>query len=77
MSGNHKTQATNTRNEILSQPQCWKECFTALQNCKPLEGVAEQVDPDAVCLFIGCGSSYYVAQAAAASPSGQPVPLRL
>jgi glucosamine--fructose-6-phosphate aminotransferase (isomerizing) len=67
MSGNHKTQATNTQNEILSQPHCWEECFKELENCKPLESVAEQVNPDAVCLFIGCGSSYYVAQAAAAS----------
>src|SRR5579864_8523294 len=67
MSGIDQIQTTNTLNEILSQPRCWEECFQALQNYRPAERVAEQLNPNAVCLFIGCGSSYYVAQAAAAS----------
>jgi glutamine---fructose-6-phosphate transaminase (isomerizing) len=67
MSGIDQIQTTNTLNEILSQPQCWRDCLKALQNCPPLESIAERISPDAVCLFLGCGSTYYVAQAAAAS----------
>ena len=59
--------ATHTRIEILSQPQCWKECFGLLDSEGTLEKIGAAVRKDAEGLFIGCGSSYYVAQAAAAS----------
>lgn len=62
-----EVSGANTRAEILSQPQCWKECFEALGKGQQIEKLATKVRPDGDCLFIGCGSSYYIAQAAAAS----------
>jgi glucosamine--fructose-6-phosphate aminotransferase (isomerizing) len=57
----------NTQAEILSQPRCWRECFRVLDESGQLEKVKDLFSNDAECLFIGCGSSYYVSQAAAAS----------
>jgi glucosamine--fructose-6-phosphate aminotransferase (isomerizing) len=57
----------NTRAEITSQPQCWKACFQAIHEGEEIEKLAAKIPADADCLFIGCGSSYYVSQAAAAS----------
>jgi glucosamine--fructose-6-phosphate aminotransferase (isomerizing) len=57
----------NTLGEILSQPRCWKECFKALDESDQLEKVKELFSNDPECLFVGCGSSYYVSQTAAAS----------
>jgi len=56
-----------TQNEILSQPRCWEACFKALDESNQLERAGKQLDKDAEYLFIGCGSSYYISQAAAAS----------
>jgi len=67
MSSTHTTREAVTRDEILSQPRCWEECFKALDEGNQLERAAKQFDKDAEYLFIGCGSSYYISQAAAAS----------
>jgi len=56
-----------TQNEILSQPGCWEECFKALDESGQLEQAAKLDAKDAEYVFIGCGSSYYISQAAAAS----------
>lgn len=53
--------------EIVSQPQCWASCLTKLRENRMLERVRDLfVDADEY-LFIGCGSSYYVALCAAAT----------
>ena len=57
----------DTLTEILSQPRCWRDCLSALETDGQLERIQEQIAPEAEWLFIGCGSSYYIAQAAAAS----------
>lgn len=62
-----KASGANTRAEIFSEPQCWKACFQALEESQQIKNLATKVRPDAECLFIGCGSSYYISQAAAAS----------
>ena len=62
-----ESSGANTRAEIFSQPQCWKACFQALEENQQVERLAAKVPADAECLFIGCGSSYYISQAAAAS----------
>src|SRR5208282_419782 len=62
-----KVRGANTHVEILSQPQCWEACFRALEESQQIEKLATKVRPDADCVFIGCGSSYYISQAAAAS----------
>ena len=62
-----EVSGANTHAEILSQPQCWKACFQAMEKSQQIEDLATKVHPSADCLFIGCGSSYYISQAAAAS----------
>ncbi len=69
------TAGANTRNEILSQPRVWGECFEALDSRNQLAQVGKGWTPPPDWLFIGCGSSYYVAQGAAAAwtfLTGQP-----
>ncbi|PYV32257.1 MAG: hypothetical protein DMG22_14000 [Acidobacteria bacterium] len=56
-------RGTHTFDEILSQPRCWRECFRALAGQIP--AVREKFDAPAEALFVGCGSSHYIAQAAA------------
>ena len=61
--------------EILSQPQCWSDCLTRLQDKRYVEHVLERFRGSREWLFVGCGTSYYLAMAAAASWSsltGQP-----
>jgi glucosamine--fructose-6-phosphate aminotransferase (isomerizing) len=67
MTGTHTDGGAVTRTEILSQPACWKECFATLDKNKDFESLGKALPKDAEYLFIGCGSSYYLAQAAAAS----------
>jgi len=53
--------------EILSQPLCWKTSLTRLRNSGTLEHAAASFAGAREWTFIGCGSSFYVALAAAAS----------
>jgi len=67
MSTAAKVHGANTRAEIFSQPQCWKACFQAWEKSQQIQKLATKFHPGADYLFIGCGSSYYISQAAAAS----------
>ena len=53
--------------EILSQPQCWGTCLGELQQSQSVKEAVGRFGRAAEWLFIGCGSSYYVALAAAAT----------
>ena len=53
--------------EILSQPRCWSASLEDLQQKKTLQSVAKRFARATEWLFIGCGSSYYVALSAAAT----------
>ncbi len=53
--------------EILSQPQCWGTCLKQLTRSETVKEVVARFNYDAEWLFVGCGSSYYVALAAAAT----------
>ena len=53
--------------ETLSQPQVWAKNLACLQENSELEKVAKQFAGRAEWLFVGCGSSYYLAQSAAAA----------
>ncbi len=55
--------------EILSQPECWRTCLAKLRESRGLERVRDRFGDARGWLLIGCGSSYYVALAAAASIS--------
>jgi glucosamine--fructose-6-phosphate aminotransferase (isomerizing) len=61
------TAGAHTRREILSQPRCWAECLEALEAQDILGQLGKRWTPPPDWVFIGCGSSYYIAQAAAAS----------
>ena len=53
--------------EILSQPQCWSASLEDLGHDRKLHSVAKRFARATEWLFIGCGSSYYVALSAAAT----------
>lgn len=53
--------------EILSQPQCWSQCLKELESGSAIREIGRRFGNSPEWLFIGCGSSYYVALAAAAS----------
>lgn len=53
--------------EILSQPEFWGRCLEALAAEWPLTGTLAPFREATEWLFVGCGSSHYIAQSAAAS----------
>lgn len=57
----------HTLAEILSQPQCWAECLKRLDSGDAVPKIVKQFKADREWIFVGCGSSYYIALAAAAS----------
>ena len=61
------TDGAYSLSEILSQPLCWTTSLKDLQTTGRLQEVAEKFRDAEEWLFLGCGSSYYVAQAAAAT----------
>lgn len=64
---NKHTPGSYSLEEILSQPQCWTATFEDLRQQNTLESVAKRFGQAAEWLFIGCGSSYYVALSSAAT----------
>jgi glutamine---fructose-6-phosphate transaminase (isomerizing) len=56
-----------TLSEILSQPRCWEESLRELRESGEIEAALQHFPSCSDWLFIGCGSSFYVAQAAASS----------
>ena len=62
-----KAAGAHSLAEILSQPDCWKACLAKLRQSKELEQVRDRFAKSRGWLLIGCGSSYYVALAAAAT----------
>ena len=57
----------HTHAEILSQPACWRECLQALDEQDQIRKMCRQFPARSDWLFLGCGTSYYIALAAAAS----------
>jgi glucosamine--fructose-6-phosphate aminotransferase (isomerizing) len=63
-----KAQAgAHTIAEILSEPATWKSCRQALEQSALLQSLAAKLPRNMEWVFIGCGSSFYLAQAASAS----------
>jgi glutamine---fructose-6-phosphate transaminase (isomerizing) len=60
-------QGQHTLSEISSQPQCWRTCLAKLSASAELTAATKLARPGAEWIFVGCGTSYYLAQAAAAS----------
>ena len=57
----------NTIGEILSEPRVWKECLNELERKGVLEHLVRELRDNLEYVFVGCGSSFYLAQAAAAA----------
>ena len=53
--------------EILSQPKTWNACFEFMAKENWLEELKERFRNKREWIFVGCGSSYYLATCAAAS----------
>jgi glutamine---fructose-6-phosphate transaminase (isomerizing) len=67
---------THMEEEILSQPEVWRECLAALKESRAVAEICAHTPANAEWLFTGCGSSYYNALAAAATFTGLGVPAR-
>ena len=53
--------------EILSQPQAWQAELTQLERSPLVQEILEKTANSTEWLFVGCGSSFYLAEAAAYS----------
>lgn len=53
--------------EILSQPRFWFRCLEALERQGSLADIRQPFESASEWLFVGCGSSYYLALSAAAA----------
>jgi glucosamine--fructose-6-phosphate aminotransferase (isomerizing) len=58
---------THTLDEIFSQPHCWSLCLSHVAANPALVAASRLMKPGAEWTFIGCGSSYYLALAAAST----------
>ncbi|MCI0394789.1 MAG: LuxR C-terminal-related transcriptional regulator, partial [Chloroflexi bacterium] len=61
-----KTKGQHTITEITSQPAVWAEVIESFYARKDQVVAAYRTLPSDNVLFIGCGSTYYLSQAAAA-----------
>jgi glucosamine--fructose-6-phosphate aminotransferase (isomerizing) len=52
---------------MLSQPKCWADCLKRLESGQTIREIAKRFGKSPEWIFVGCGSSYYIAQVAAAS----------
>ncbi len=67
---------SHTLSEILSQPQCWSECLRKLASSAELQAAAQMARPGVEWIFVGCGTSYYLAIAAASAFNHVGLPAR-
>jgi glucosamine--fructose-6-phosphate aminotransferase (isomerizing) len=66
----------HTLSEILSQPQCWDKCLRKLASSEELQAALRRARPGAEWIFVGCGTSYYLALAAASAFNHAGLPAR-
>jgi len=57
----------HTISEILSEPATWKSCLQSIPNGTRLQSLNRAFSSKVEWVFVGCGSSFYLAQSAAAS----------
>jgi len=69
-------QGQHTLSEIFSQPQCWNACLAQLAASAELHAAIQLARPGAEWIFVGCGTSYYLARAAASSFNYLKLPAR-
>ncbi|HEY1423944.1 MAG TPA: SIS domain-containing protein [Candidatus Acidoferrum sp.] len=61
------SQSKHTLTEILSQPEIWPVALRELGESAAFQSAARQTASRKEWLFVGCGTSFYLAEAAAAS----------
>ena len=66
----------HTLSEILSQPQCWSESLCKLASSAAFQAATQMARPGAEWIFVGCGTSYYLAIAAASAFNHVGLPAR-
>jgi glucosamine--fructose-6-phosphate aminotransferase (isomerizing) len=66
----------HTLSEILSQPDCWKTCLPKLASSAEFDAAVKMARPGAEWVFVGCGTSYYLAMGAAAAFNQVGLPAR-
>jgi glutamine---fructose-6-phosphate transaminase (isomerizing) len=69
-------QGQHTLSEIFSQPQCWKACLEKLAGSESFREALKMAKPGAEWIFVGCGTSYYLALAAASTFNHLKLPAR-
>src|SRR5215469_16334716 len=62
---NSSVRNSFTVSEILSQPETWQACFHDLANDSAFLAAKKIAESRKSWLFIGCGTSFYLAEAAA------------
>jgi len=65
--GSHSQAGVQTIAEIISQPETWQQCLAVLDQNGELSALDEVLPRDTEWVFVGCGSSFYLAQIAAAT----------
>jgi glutamine---fructose-6-phosphate transaminase (isomerizing) len=58
-------RCSHTLTEILSQPKIWGSCLRRLHDDAAFQTMRDKADTRKSWLFIGCGTSFYLAEAAA------------
>lgn len=68
MSNSHgKYEESSTWKELMSEPVVWQEVLQELSRSKLIDKLSAESDPSEEWIFVGCGTSYYIAEAAAFS----------
>ena len=67
MTFSSSTEGVHTIAEILSEPQTWTQCLSELLDSGQLAKINEKLNKNVEWIFVGCGSSFYLAQIAASS----------
>src|SRR5271156_2909231 len=60
-------RGSHTLAEILSQPEVWRSCSRGLAEDAAFQAMRKRAASRRPWLFIGCGTSFYLAEAAASS----------
>lgn len=73
---NSTDHGAHTLGEIFSQPQCWSKSVQKLASSAELQAAVQRASARAEWLFVGCGTSYYLALAAASAFNHVGLPAR-
>src|ERR1700738_1988940 len=69
-------QGQHTLSEIFSQPQCWNACLAQLAASAELHAAIQLARSGAEWIFVGCGTRYYLGQAAPSRCNYRKLPAR-